>query len=398
MPGGARRCRRSATDGAAGSAAGTLAGPAAAGLAATLAAAALIRPGDAISLGAALLAAAIAVPAWRRWPLLTAVVTGLTAGCLEWVAEAYARFGGPLERLHVAGAEQGGLGLHLGLWDELRALNGPTLCRPCTVGWRQPELSLWWLVLPVLVVAGILAARQAGRLASALLPAVCALGMASQYLFLISYAAPRFLLPAYALAALPVADALAWLSTSVRADLRPVTTGLVTVFLALQLLAQHLVLDHEVGGTITFHNDYARIVADLRRLNVRPPCLIKGEQFIPIAFDAGCASAPGARQALARPAPGTAGLSCSCIPVPGRPAMRAAGHGTRCREPACSRRSPTSRRHDPHHDRDGTPTGRLMRRRHGRRATPRVVLAPSRPGLRRHRGASGRPAQQPSRT
>ncbi len=260
-----------------------------------MAAAALIRPGDAIFLGGALLAAAIAIPAWRRWPLLTAVVTGLAAGCGEWVAEAYARFGGPLERLHIAGTEQGGFGLHLGLWDELRALNGPTLCRPCTVGWRQPELSLWWLALPVLVVAGILAARQAGRLASALLPAVCALCMAGQYLVLINYAAPRFLLPAYALAALPVADALAWLIAGVRADLRPVTAGLITVFLALQLLAQHVVLDHEVGGTITFHHDYARIAADLRSLDVRPPCLIKGEQFIPIAFYAGCASAAGAR-------------------------------------------------------------------------------------------------------
>ncbi len=179
-----------------------------AGLGAAMALAALIRPGDAVFLGAALLAAAIAVPAWRRWQLVAATAAGLVAGGAEWVVEAYLRFGGPLQRLHAAGAEQGGFGLHLGLWDELRALNGPTLCRPCTVGWRQPELSLWWLALPVLVIAGIIAARQAGRLGSALLPASCGLCLALQYLFLIGYAAPRFLLPTYALAALPVADAL----------------------------------------------------------------------------------------------------------------------------------------------------------------------------------------------
>lgn len=134
-----------------------------AGLGAAMALAALIRPGDAVFLGAALLAAAIAVPAWRCWQLVAATAAGLVAGGAQWVVEAYLRFGGPLQRLHAAGAEQGGFGLHLGLWDELRALNGPTLCRPCTVGWRQPELSLWWLALPVLVIAGIIAARQAGR-------------------------------------------------------------------------------------------------------------------------------------------------------------------------------------------------------------------------------------------
>ena len=267
------------------------------GLGAAMALAAVIRPGDAVFLAAALLAAAILVPAWRRWQLLAATVAGLVAGCGEWVVEAYYRFGGPRQRLHVAGAEQGGFGLHLGLWDELRALNGPTLCRPCIVGWRQPELSLWWLALPVLVATGIVAARQAGRLGSALLPAFCGLCMAVQYLFLINYAAPRFLLPAYALAALPVADALAWLVTGVRADLRPVAAGLVGLGLAVQLMAQHAVLDHEVSGTIAFHNDYTRIVADLRRLGVHPPCLIKGEQFIPIAFYAGCASAPSAVRA-----------------------------------------------------------------------------------------------------
>ena len=63
--------------------------------------------------------------------------------------------------------------------------------------------------------------------------------------------------------------------------------------LAAQVLTQHLVLEHEVTGTIAFHDDYTRIVADLRGLGVRPPCLIKGEQYIPIAFYAGCASAPG---------------------------------------------------------------------------------------------------------
>jgi hypothetical protein len=264
-----------------------------AGLACCVAAAALIRPGDAIFLAAPLVVAVVAVPAWRRWPLGAAVIAGLVAGGAEWVAEAYLRFGGPPRRLHTAGAEQGGFGLHLAVWAELRSLNGPTLCRPCTVGWRHPELALWWLALPALVTLGVFAARRAGRPGTALLPAGCGCCVAVQYLFLIDYAAPRFLLPAYGLLALPVADGLGWLVTGVRADLRPLARLAVALCLVAELAAQHVVLDHEVRGTVTFHDDYAHIVADLRALGVRPPCLIRGQQYIPIAFYAGCASAPG---------------------------------------------------------------------------------------------------------
>ena len=280
-----------------------------AGLAASVAFVTLVRPGDAVYLAAPLLAAAVIR---RRWRLAAAVAGGLLAGGAEWVIEAYARFGGVAGRLRAAGAEQGGFGLHFALPDELRALNGPTLCRPCTIGLRYPELDLWWFLLPALVTLGILAARwvapprpqgpgqpDAGApgmspLGSALLPAVCGLCLAAQYLFMINYAAPRFLLPAYALLAIPAADGLAFLVTRTGADLRPAMTAVVTCFLVIQLGAQHLVLDHEAGGTVAFHDDYARIAAELAARGVRPPCLIQGVQYIPIAFDAGCASAGNA--------------------------------------------------------------------------------------------------------
>jgi hypothetical protein len=263
-----------------------------AGLTACVAFAALVRPSDAIFLSVPMAVAVLAVPAWRRWPLLAAVIGGLAAGGAEWVVEAYLRFGGPLARLHAAGKEQGGIGLHFAVWDELRALNGPTLCRPCVVGWRDPVISVWWLALPLLVAVGLVAARRAGRLSSAVLATATGAALAVEYLFLINYAAPRFLLPAYALLSIPVADCLSWLvSTGVRAELRAPTRAAVAFCLVAQLVVQHLVLDHEASGTVVFHDDYTRIVADLGRLGVHPPCLIKGEQFIPIAFYARCASA-----------------------------------------------------------------------------------------------------------
>jgi hypothetical protein len=264
-----------------------------AGLTASVAIAALVRPGDALYLAAALGVAVIAVRQWRRWQLLAAVVIGFVAGAADWVIEAYIRFGGPLNRLHEAGAEQGGFGFHFALWDEFRSVNGPTLCRPCTVGLRYPELSLWWLALPVLVILGCYAAHRAGRLASAVLASACGLGLAFQYLFLINYAAPRFLLPAYALAVIPVADAIGGLLTGIQRNLRGPAALLVAVVLGVQLLIQFTVLEHQVVEKVSFFGDYNRIAADLRSLGIRPPCLVKGAQDIPVAFYAGCASAPG---------------------------------------------------------------------------------------------------------
>ena len=290
-----------------------------AGLGASVAFVTLVRPGDAVYLAAPLVVAAALV--WRSWPRAAVVVAGLVAGGAEWVVEAYARFGGIASRLHAAGAEQGGFGLHFALPAELRALNGPTLCRPCTIGVRYPELDLWWFLLPVLV-----GARRPGRppggsggwvpqsggsrgsspwAGTVLLPVVCGLCVAAQYLFMINYAAPRFLLPAYALLAVPAADGLAFLMTGLGHELRPAMIAAVTCFLVVQLVGQHLVLDHEVGGTVTFHDDYTRIATALAARGVRPPCLISGVQYIPIAFYAGCASAgtaaPGDHVALLVP-------------------------------------------------------------------------------------------------
>lgn len=291
----------------AGAAAGRPLGPARtrlAALAALVAAAALIRPGDAVFVVVVLIAAALAVRRWRSWPVIVAVVAGMAAGAAEWVAEAYARFGGPIERLHLASAEQAGFGLHLGVWAELRSLNGPTLCRPCTIGWKYPVLGIWWLALPLLVGAGVLAARRAGRLDSAALATACALGLAAQYLFGISYGAPRFLIPAYALAAIPIADLIAYLVARTRPAERPAMMAIIGLVLAGQLITQHAVLMRQVADTVKLHNDYATVAADLHRLGVGAPCLINGAQRIPVAFYAHCASAPNPihiEPALARP-------------------------------------------------------------------------------------------------
>src|SRR5260370_31699587 len=76
-------------------------------------------------------------------------------------------------------------------------------------------------------------------------------------------------------------------------------TAVVTCLLVVQLVAQHLVLDHEAGGTVAFHDDYARIAAELAARGVRPPCLIQGGPYIPIAYYPRCPSARAAAPDLA---------------------------------------------------------------------------------------------------
>jgi hypothetical protein len=257
------------------------------GLGLALAVAALMRPSDALFLAAPLLLGVLVVPRWRSVSVLLAGLAGLAVGGAEWVIEAYLRFGGPGPRLHLSSLNEGGFGLHWAVGAELRSLNGPTLCRPCTVGWHHPWLTVWWPALPLLVLGGVVVRARAHRWAEALLPALCGLSAAVPYLFLIDYAAPRFLLPSYALLAIPVADLLAWLA--VRS--RPWLLAVLAAVLAAQFLGQLLILAHTARSDTADHADYTRVATELRRLGLRDRCLLTGNDAEPLAYYTGCAAA-----------------------------------------------------------------------------------------------------------
>ncbi|MEU8567149.1 hypothetical protein AB0C51_02110 [Streptomyces pathocidini] len=269
------------------------------GLGAGLLLAGLMRPSDAVWLALPLGAAALLVREWRRPAVLLVLVLGTAAGCAEWVVEAYLRYGGLAERLHRASEIQGGMGLHLAFDDQLRALEGRSLCRPCEVAWRQPATAVWWFALPVLAAGGVLAAGRRGRgpfsvrdgrTSVALLPALTAVSLAVQYLLLIDYAAPRFLLPSYALLALPVALCLVWLVTGVPRSLRTAVGAAVAVALAAHLAVQFAVLEGVLSRGRATRDAVGRTAAELRREGVRPPCVVSGAEAVRIAFRAGCAS------------------------------------------------------------------------------------------------------------
>jgi len=250
-----------------------------------------LRPTDAVWATLPLLVLMVCVRRWRRPALLTALVGGLAAGAAEWMIEAYVSYGGLGQRLSDASRIEGGLGWHVALADQLRALGGRTLCRPCTGAAPALPVTLWWYALPVLAVLAAVVALRTRHTAATLVPLACAASAAFPYLFLIGYAAPRFLLPAYALLAVPLADLSVRLVRTAGRISRPLTVALVAVALAGHLAVQFTVLEHTVRRTTAAHREWAAVATDLHRLGVRPPCLVTGENDVPIGYYAGCRSA-----------------------------------------------------------------------------------------------------------
>ncbi|MGC4983508.1 hypothetical protein ACLQ18_23220 [Streptomyces sp. DT193] len=248
-----------------------------------------MRPPDAVWVTLPLLVLAVVAPRWRRVRPLLALVAGLSAGAAEWIIEAYVSYGGPGQRLADGSRIQGGLGWNIAVGDQMRSLGGRVLCRPCTGGMPDPAVMAWWFVLPLIAALGLLTAVRARRPAPTLLLLACATTAGFPYLFMIGYAAPRFLLPLYALVAIPVADALVHLVTA-GGRWRPVIVTLVALGLAGHLAVQFAVLQATVRRTADSHHGWAVTAAELHRLGVRPPCALTGRQSVPIAFYAGCSS------------------------------------------------------------------------------------------------------------
>ena len=123
------------------------------------------------------------------------------------------------------------------------------------------------------------------------MPFACGVSAAFPYLFLIGYAAPRFLLPAYAFLALPVADALVRTVRAVSGARRALVVTVLVMGLAGHLAVQYHVLSRTVVRDHAGRDRWAQLATELHRLGVRPPCLVTGDQNIPVAFYAGCRSA-----------------------------------------------------------------------------------------------------------
>ncbi|MBB5133500.1 hypothetical protein HNP84_003226 [Thermocatellispora tengchongensis] len=281
------------------------------GLAGSMAVMSLMRPSDALVAAAVLAVAALAVPGWRRIGSLAGLAAGLAVGWGQWSAEAVAAFGGIGARLREAG-EHNSAGWTVTVAEHARALDGPTLCRfGADCGPISPVALLWWLAIPAMAGVGLWAARRDGHLGPMLLAAVCGVAMALPYLFYVGYAAPRFLLPAYALLALPVAGAVTALTVTAQPGwpattaAPPAVRGLAVVVAAgvLAHLALHGAVAHRMAAINVKVREEVRLAAEgLRARGVRPPCMIYGESAVQIGYLIGCDSQGIVRRFGERPA------------------------------------------------------------------------------------------------
>ncbi len=254
-----------------------------AALAAAAAFAALMRPADAVFLFGPVLAVAVIV-AGRRYlaheqparkqmaelPAAAAIAAGLAVGLGEWLMESYLYFKGPLARLHAASMATGGT--RFDPVTSLRILGGGRASSlpgyPGSTGWNHPQLLWWWLAFAVLAAVGVAAAGRLGWLA-ALTPVLCA---ASVYLL---YSLPvrdnaRYLLPVWALLAVPAATGIAWLASRSR----PVAIAAAIVFLATEWVTQHPLLTSTSTALEAAASANAQAAQALQRVGVHPPCTV----------------------------------------------------------------------------------------------------------------------------
>ncbi|MFI6600222.1 hypothetical protein ACIBHX_28595 [Nonomuraea sp. NPDC050536] len=255
-----------------------------AGLAVSVGLVALVRPSDSLWLALPLLAALVLVRRGRRG-LTFAILGGLVAGWAEWIAEAWIRFGGLAARWDAAAVDNR-TGLTSSLIKHARALDGPLLCRPpAHCGSVLMPWLLWWVSIPLLVGLGLYAARD--RLPEVGLATATGVSLALPYLFFVDYAAPRFLLPCYALLAIPIAQGAAWVLTW---RPRVVGVGLVALGLAAHFALQGLALWVSNPMRLAARRADQVIAGRLATMGITRPCFLYGDDAVQVAYYVGCRS------------------------------------------------------------------------------------------------------------
>jgi len=251
-----------------------------------LAATALVRPTEATVLAGVL---GLFILAWKRtsWRDIVALGIGLFLGWLPWIIEMSVRFGG------VTGAvEEARKGQHFVMVpfteNVLRHL-------AYTDGKSAPSAipgGIWWGVLVLMAVAALARGVKRSDRASALLCSLCALALAAEYLIFVPALAPRFLLPAYALASVPFAIGLVSLLRGGGAF--RVLGAVVVVLLIPWVIWQGTVIARRTPSIDKAPALHTRVGMKIRRLAQGRPCFVLSQPTYPqIAYTAGCSGEKG---------------------------------------------------------------------------------------------------------
>jgi len=278
-----------------------------AALAAAVAFAALMRPADAVFLAIPLLAIA-AVRIVRHYlaqrsvdrcagSLVLAIAVGLAIGLGDWIVESYLYFTDPVVRLQAAGRVTGGT--RFDPVTSLRILSGGRASSlagyPGITGWSHPGLLPWWLAFAILAAVGVYAAARTTGWLPALVPVLCALSIYILYSLPVRDNA-RYLIPVWALLAIPAADGIAWLVGHTRKQARVAAVAAAAVFLLIEFGTQHTLLTTQSTALQTAASANTHAAQALQQLGVHAPCVVttlKRPSFAPVsepaAYHLGCA-------------------------------------------------------------------------------------------------------------
>ncbi|MBC6456964.1 hypothetical protein [Actinomadura sp. HBU206391] len=261
------------------------AGPAIAGLVAAFGVMSVVRPVDTVWIALPLVVTAF-LSRRRRLQRLGAILAGSAIGWVPWIIEAHLRFGGLLPRVAQI-ARWNGDGLHVQVLRHLQSFgSGTLLCTSAdsTCGRVTVGAGLVWFMLTVLAVTGLLALRGSAGRRPALIAVMVAAANAVPYFFFSQLANPRFLLPTYALLALPAGEGLRLLSRHLRPVGPAVAAGIVVLLVAAQLTMAHG-MAREMREARREGIQQAHAIS---RLPVRPPCVIYGTNAAQIAYLTQC--------------------------------------------------------------------------------------------------------------
>lgn len=259
-----------------------------------IAVAALIRPLDATVLAATL----VLVPVVLRratWSWVGFLLLGLAAGWAPWLIEMTARFGSPGEAF-AAAARLG----HAGRWSlvenvrqYLALSDGPSVGPVANPD--VPVVGILGVVgITMLVVVGVREAVGRGFVSSVMVALAAGAALAAEYVVFTDAQAPRFLLPAFALFAVPAGFGLSSIVVGLRertgADV--VWTALASVLVAGWLFQQVAIASRIEDGVTVHRASPAGVGRQIRTLAAQEPCFVDSESSFPmVGYAAGCRAA-----------------------------------------------------------------------------------------------------------
>lgn len=251
-----------------------------------LAATALVRPTEATVLAGAI---GVYILLWRRksWRDLVWLGAGLAAGWLPWVIEMSIRFGGLGGALREAGKGQHFVVVPIAE-NVLRHL---TYADDKSAPSAIPGV-IWWGVLVLMAAVAIARGVTRSDRAAALLCALGALALATEYLIFVPALAPRFLLPAYAMAS--VAFAIGLVSLLRRSGVSRIIGAVVLLLMIPWTIWQGTVTAQRAPTVNRGSALPLRVGSAIRGLAAGRPCYVLGQRAYPqIAYTARCAGAKG---------------------------------------------------------------------------------------------------------